>query len=129
MDGDEDGKGLDTLLAAADTLPHAPADAWQLDLFRIALRIARSTESAVDLQRADLAFKALPPRLRGPLTERAALIARRAADRAASLPTPEPERRSGLLGGFRRRPAAPSSGSTAKERLLRELSHDRMTDP
>lgn len=129
MDGDQDGKGLDTLLAAAETLPHAPADAWQLDLLRIALRIARSTESVVDLQRADLAFKALPARLRGPLMEHAARIARREAERVASLPAPEPERRAGLLGVLRRRPAGPSSGSTAKERLLRELSHDRMTDP
>lgn len=129
MDGDQDGKGLDTLLAAAETLPHAPADAWPLDLLRVALRIARSTESAVDLQRVDLAFKALPARLRGPLMERAARIARREAERAASQPAPEPERRPGLLGAFRRRQAKPSSGSTAKERLLRELSRDRMTDP
>ncbi len=126
----QDGRGLDTLLEAADTLPHAEADAWQLDLLRVALRIARSTEAAVDLQRADLAFRALPERLRVPLAERAARIARREAERAAR--QPPPERQTGWLAALRRRKptgtAAPTSGTTAKERLLRELSQGRMTD-
>ncbi|CAO3437740.1 hypothetical protein [Azospirillum doebereinerae] len=125
MDGGEDGKGLDTLLMAAETLPHDQADAWELDLFRIALRIARSTEAAVDLQRADLAFKALPDRLRLPLAERAAQLARREAERAAGREaTGKP---SGLLRRLGRR-AAPATSTTAKERLLRELSLDRLSD-
>ncbi|MBP2229999.1 hypothetical protein J2847_003302 [Azospirillum agricola] len=126
MNGEQDGKGLDALLRAAETLPHAPADAWELDLFRIALRIARSTEAPVDLQRADLAFKALPDRLRLPLAERAAVIARRAAERAARRESAERPAR--LLGVLRRRPAPVSSGSTAKERLLRELDLDPPAD-
>ncbi|MGF7176958.1 hypothetical protein [Azospirillum doebereinerae] len=125
MDGGEDGKGLDTLLLAAETLPHDGADSWELDLFRIALRIARSTEAAVDLKRADLAFKALPDRLRLPLAERAAQLARREAERAAGREGAKGA--SGLLRRLGRR-AAPGSGSTAKERLLRELSLDRLSD-
>ncbi len=123
------GKGLDTLLAAAETLPHAPDDAWRLDLFRVALRIARSTESMADLERANLAFKALPRRLRNPLVDRAAMLARREAERAQT--TDEPEegpRPGGLLGGLFGRTAGRPSRRTAKERLLRELSTRRDPD-
>jgi len=130
MDGGEDGKGLDTLLLAAETLPHDPADSWELDLFRIALRIARSTEAAVDLRRADLAFKALPDWLRLPLAERAATLARREAERAAEREKAGREdaaKPPGLLRRLRRRPAR-STSTTAKERLLRELSLDRLSD-
>ena len=118
-----------TLLLAAETLPHDGADAWHLDLFRIALRIARSTETVVDLQRADLAFKALPDRLRGPLALHAAAIARREAELAAATGDPPP-RGSGLLGVLiSGRRTGPPSGSTAKDRLLREVSRRRLPDP
>ncbi|MBP2299149.1 hypothetical protein [Azospirillum picis] len=128
--GNLTGKGLDTLLAAAETLPHAAEDGWRLDLFKVALRIARSTESTVDLDRANLAFRTLPPRLRNPLIDRAAALARREAERAASAADQEQEapRGPGLLGGLFRRSAGPASRRTARERLLRELTTRRDPD-
>ncbi|WP_042445570.1 hypothetical protein [Azospirillum sp. B510] len=123
------GKGLDTLLAAAETLAHAPEDGWRLDLLRVALRIARSTEDPIDLERANLAFKALPRRLRTPLVDRAAMLARREAERA-QMTEEEAERpkSGGLLGGLFGRSGGPPSRKTAKERLLRELATRRDPD-
>ncbi len=121
---EEAARGLDTLLLAAETLPHDGADADPLDLFRIALRIARATEAAVDLQRADLAFKALPDRLRLPLAERAAAIARQEAAAAGEEAAAAP--RSGFLDALFGRSTAPASGSTAKDRLRRDLGRSRL---
>lgn len=127
MGAERGDEALDRLLRAAETLPHDPADAWELDLFRVALRIARATESEVDLRRADLALKALPERLRRPLVERATAAARREAARTAARTIAEGP--SGLLGRLRRGRSRPGSGSTARDRLLRELDRDAEPGP
>ncbi|WP_207462662.1 hypothetical protein [Azospirillum sp. SYSU D00513] len=128
--GEQTAKGLDTLLQAVETLPHAGADAWQLDLLRTALRIARATEAPVDLERAGLAFKALPPDTRTRLADHAADLARRNAEQLSRLSggaKPQAGRIGGYFAGlFGRSPPTPS-GSTAKERLLRDIGS--VTEP
>ena len=130
---EQTAKGLDTLLQAVQTLPRAAtgdsaetpeSDDWHLDLLRTALRIARATEAPVDLERAGMVYRALPDELRARLAEHAAAIARRNAQRntpAAATAQPHAGRVGGYLAGLFGRAAPAPSGSTAKERLLRDI--------
>ena len=140
------GKGLDTLLAAAETLPHAPEDAWRLDLLRVALHFIfldrfelerRDVDEHVallDRVRQQFANAAeIHAQLRNPLVDRAAMLARREAERAQMTEEPEEEPKAGgLLGGLRGglfgRGGGRPSRKTAKERLMLELATRRDPD-
>jgi hypothetical protein len=72
---------LDALLRALETLPGIDEAFWDLDCLRVALRIARATEAAGDLTRADLAFSALSPGSRALLVRHITQLAQRRAPR------------------------------------------------
>ncbi|WP_029010550.1 hypothetical protein [Azospirillum halopraeferens] len=126
-DGADDGAGiaLDVLLDAVEAVP-AGEMAWDLDLLRTALRIARATEAPEDLRRAGLAYGALGGDSRARLAGRIAEATRRGR-RVAGRPSPAESRaepRSGLAGlvaGLIRRRDAERGAATARARLLRDM--------
>ncbi|MGQ9366529.1 hypothetical protein [Azospirillum sp. ST 5-10] len=125
MDGGDDGmaEALDVLLDAAEAVPPAQA-AWDLDLLKTALRIARATEAPEDLQRARLAYGALGPESRARMAERIPDATRRER-RRADLLSRSGEARAGLatfLAGLVGRAPASRTGATAKARLMRDVA-------
>ncbi|MCW2239083.1 hypothetical protein [Azospirillum canadense] len=122
-DADTTSSLLDALLRALETLPGIDEASWDLDCLRVALRIARATEAASDLTRAELAFSALNPASRALLVRHITKLAQRRTVRA-SRSVSSTAIRSGpmsvIITALSRRPA-PSSGTIAGERLKRDL--------
>ncbi len=114
---------LDTLLRAVDTMSDIDNAAWDLDCFRTALRIARATEDPSDLERAQLAYRALRPDSRARLLKHVTILATQ-TNQAVS-PAQPTERRAGGVAAFvaslLARPATAESGAIAKSRLMREV--------
>ena len=114
---------LDTLLRAVETMSDIDNAAWDLDCFRTALRIARATEAPSDLERAQLAYRALRPDSRARLLKHVTVLATQ-ANQAVS-PIRPAERRAGGVAAFvaslLARPATAESGAIAKNRLMREV--------
>lgn len=115
---------VDTLLRAVDAMAVSGVPPWDVDLLHKALLIARATELPEDLERADLAYKALSRDSRARLAAQAATLAKRHAAPRIRPPVTAARPAGGIAGfiaSLTGRPAT-GSGQTAKDRLLRELA-------
>lgn len=113
---------FEMLLQVMEAMPEVEA-VWELDCLRTALRVARATAAPADIERARIAYNALGPDAHARLLDHLTAVARRQSGNA--MPTPQtaerqPSRLVAVLSSLIGRPVAPSSGATAKERLLRD---------